>query len=363
MASTHIFEILKKNIFAIVLILSAVALYLLNSCLPKGHPVFEKIYFSVIFRSIRFIWDSLSGWIPIPLVYPILFFILIRMSWSVWKVCKRKTSRGQFLINLGFTFSFLYIWFYLSWGLNYNRQDLTDRWGLDEPLTDSMLYKELINQTNLLDSLHSEFGDRRIYKGSSEELEHTLKTQLAEWSEENGFAAFGSPRCRKIWPPGVLLVWSATGMYFPFSGESLYDSGLHPLSVPFTMAHELAHGFGWTHEGDCNFIAYLACTRSSDPAIRYAAEFNYWRYLLASYHSMDPKGFKSYKSSLSHFLLEDLEAVREKHDKYPEFLPAFRSWFYDHYLSYHKIKGGARAYSDIVRMLIIYKLKKASVNY
>ena len=47
----------------------------------------------------------------------------------------------------------------------------------------------------------------------------------------------------------------------------------------FTTAHELAHGFGYGSEASCNFIAYITCMSSRDPAIQYASQFAYLRYL------------------------------------------------------------------------------------
>lgn len=363
MTTAKIIKQVKAKLHILFSVLVALLLVLSNCFFPKGHPIYENIYFSGFYRVFRSIWDGLTGWVPFPVTYLFaagIAFLLIRSFWQWWH---RSVSFLDTLLNLCFGASLLYLWFYISWGLNYNRQDLSDRWGLQEPISERLLTDELVHQTRLLDSLRIQFGEKRFFSGSSEELEQSLRAQLLAWFDQNGFVGYGTPRCRKIIPSGVLLVWSATGMYFPFAGESLFDAGLHALAQPFTMAHELAHGYGWTHEGDCNFIAYLACIDAIDPAIRYSAEFNYWKYLLSNYRNQDPKGFKMFRSTINPQLMNDLEAVRKKHDQYPEFLPAFRAWFYDRYLNYNQVKGGSQSYSDIVRMVIVYKLKRASVNF
>ena len=51
------------------------------------------------------------------------------------------------------------------------------------------------------------------------------------------------------------------------------------LQIPFTLAHEMAHGYGITDEGDCNTLAYLVCLHSKNKAIQYSGLLAYLRYL------------------------------------------------------------------------------------
>ena len=60
------------------------------------------------------------------------------------------------------------------------------------------------------------------------------------------------------------------------------------------MAHEMAHGYGITDEGEASFFAYLACLRSKNPMIRYSGEFNYLFQLLSEI--TDKKGRKFSKA-------------------------------------------------------------------
>lgn len=61
---------------------------------------------------------------------------------------------------------------------------------------------------------------------------------------------------RVLEPAGCLLVFGTAGIFWPFSGEGYVDSGLDSLVIPFTMAHEFAHGFGWTDEGNAILLLY-----------------------------------------------------------------------------------------------------------
>jgi hypothetical protein len=152
-------------------------------------------------------------------------------------------------------------------------------------------------------------------------------------------------------------VWSTSGVYMPFAGESQLDGGLHKLSKPFTMAHELCHGMGWTHEGDCNFMAYLICRKSEDVFVRYSAELGYWRYLFANASRVHPEHFKQVRSSLNPDVLNDLIEINAANNRYPEIFPTLREWFYDWFLKKQGIASGDKSYSEIIRMVVNYELK------
>jgi len=130
----------------------------------------------------------------------------------------------------------------------------------------------------------------------------------------------------------VVFHWSflrfgTAGLYWPFVGEGNIDSGLHELQQPFTMAHELAHGYGITNEGVCNFIAYLACQNAENDFIRYSGLVTYWRYAAIAY-----QGF-------------------ENLDKYPDIMPTFRNFAYDKYLKSQGISEGLASYSQIIMLV------------
>ena len=91
----------------------------------------------------------------------------------------------------------------------------------------------------------------------------------------------GRVRVRQPWPNGFLLRWSTAGIYIPQTGEGHIDRGLLAVQKPFTIAHEMAHGYGVADEGACNFIAWLACSQSRDPWVRFGGALTYWRYAAA----------------------------------------------------------------------------------
>ena len=213
-----------------------------------------------------------------------------------------------------------FIWFYWSWGFNYSRITLGQRWNINAPINDEVFLKEFHDQTKLIDSLRTEFKTEiDHYQIKPVELENQVRKLVIDFQRDNRFMTFEKTRCRNLSLQGILLVWSTSGVYMPFAGESQLDGGLHRLSKPFTMAHELCHGMGWTHEGDCNFMAYLICRKSNDVFVRYSAELGYWRYLFANASRVHPEQFKQVRSSLNPDVLNDLVEINEANNRFRKY--------------------------------------------
>jgi hypothetical protein len=61
-----------------------------------------------------------------------------------------------------------------------------------------------------------------------------------------------------------------SGIFIPFTGEPHYDAHQPASSLPFTLAHEMAHQRGFAFESEANFVAAVVCLRSDHPYIRHS---------------------------------------------------------------------------------------------
>lgn len=315
----------------------------------------ESFYYKYIYNSFRVVWDLVFSWNPFPMFYIWLIILLIFFIIILRNIIFKQGRKIQSLQYIFILVAFHGIWFYWSWGFNYGRKTIGQRWELNEVVSEDLFLKEFYKQSKLVDSLRQSFkSEIDNYALLAIDLEHEMIKLVNQFHKENGFLVFPGVRCRELSLHGILLIWSTSGVYMPFAGESQIDGGLHKLSKPFTMAHELCHGMAWTHEGDCNFLAYLVCKKSNDPFIRYSGELNYWRYLYANASRVHPEIFKQVRSGLGMELLNDLVEINEANNRYPEIFPKLRSWFYDWYLKKHGIVEGDKSYSQIIRMVINY---------
>ena len=60
-------------------------------------------------------------------------------------------------------------------------------------------------------------------------------------------------------------------MTVPVFLEIILNPDLLPVEQPSVLAHEWAHLGGYADESEANFIAWIACVRSGDPAAQYSA--------------------------------------------------------------------------------------------
>ena len=67
------------------------------------------------------------------------------------------------------------------------------------------------------------------------------------------------------------LNWMNIGGYtYPYTMEITWNVYCTDFRYPTLLAHESSHHQGYYQENEANFIAFLACTQSEDPLIRYA---------------------------------------------------------------------------------------------
>ena len=80
------------------------------------------------------------------------------------------------------------------------------------------------------------------------------------------------------------LEWMDIGGYtYPYTMEITWNLYCNDLYHPFLFAHESAHHQGYYQENEANYVAFLACTQSDDPLIRFAGYNEIYYYLNNAY--------------------------------------------------------------------------------
>ncbi len=332
------------------------------------HPELAEQYYSRgLFLMVRWTIDYMLGWIPIPLIY---FFILIFSIWlfiALRKFIRKKASWSTKLVSsllsaAAFIGGTLFFFFFL-WGYNYARLPIEKSLSLDaQPLEAKDLKEEMKWVSEKLVKLREELSIH--YGESPNELELPKKTEeklrqsLEEWLEMRGFPTLGRVRGRWLYPKGIFLRFSSAGLYFPFTGEGHIDPGLHILDHPYTMAHELSHGYGFGDEGTCSFLSFIACTESGNTFFAYSAYLNYWLTLAGNYRRYQPEDYKRVRELLSEENKADIEAMYAELRKYPDIMPKFRNYAYDAYLKSQGIEEGVLNYNRVIMLVRAWRLAK-----
>lgn len=335
---------------SVIWIVLALFVILISDVLPQYF--FERWYYRGIFLFLRNVYDFLLGWSPVPMIYLLVLIVLVRsVKWfNDWK------KGFLFLLTrlLGGV-SCLIVLFYVFWGFNYNQVPLQEKLGFNlEEVTAGDVEAEFVRATEVLKKEASELPDQFTSDQAISflpVLDHDLRPDVEKALEMLHIPNSGRVRVRQLWPKGFLLRWSTAGIYIPHAFEGHIDKALLSVQKPFTMAHEMTHGYGITDEGACNFVAWLACSQSRDNWIRYGGAFTYWRYAAAE---MPDEKVAEVIHTFDPVVMRSLILVRENDKKYPDIMPKIRDAIYSSYLKQHGVKGGLESYNYVVKMVSQY---------
>ncbi len=343
----------------------------------------ESYYSRGFFLFFRSFWDSLTGWIPLPLFW--IFWLLLAVGWwRFWRFWaasraglatlqepgsqKGATSMSLRSRLLGILYSSyltlccLVVAFLWMWGFNYGRVAVEDQMGFT-PYQPSLieLRERVYTEAAALASIRQQISPDTFALTAAyfpKGLEGRIRPLLASALEKHGYPAPGRPRARQLFPKGLLLRWSTAGVYWPWVAEGHIDAGLHPLQKPAVMAHELAHAYGFGDEGTCTFWAFLAGLETQEPALQYAFRFDYWRSIAARLRQADPEGYTQFRNqTLDRGIIQDLQAIYANNARYPDLLPSVRDATYNTYLKAQGIEEGLLNYGRVVVLVEGY-LKK-----
>ena len=246
--------------------------------------------------------------------------------------------------------------FLLLWGFNYGRIPVEEKLGLtlESPARED-LQQQVALEAAALSALRKQIpgADTTSLKGTyfPENSEEQLRESLGAVLTHYNYPVVGAVRGRLVYPKGIFLRFSSAGLYLPWTGEGHIDGGLLPLQQAYTMAHEMAHGYGFGDEGSCSFWAYLTAFRVTDPTLQYAIRLGYWRSLAGSWRRLDPEGYDQFRTSLDKGLVADLQAITTNNAAYPDILPKFRDAAYDSYLKAQGIAEGMENYSKVILLV------------
>lgn len=336
-----------------------------------AHPQFiETEYSRGLYPLIQMLLHWTIGQVPIAGFYLFWIFVLFQLVREIlrWRKRRKRLLHQRVLAVIAILArwsSALVIWFLVIWGFNYVRVPMHEQLGytLQSPDTATLAQElrvitaQLISDRATLTQDTTPYIPRMRFEELADGTSDALRTTLATM----GYPHEQPVRVAGL-PAGMLLRLQTSGIYWFFVGESYIDAGLHPLQVPFTVAHEQAHGFGFGDEGVCNFLAYEACRRSPDAYIRYAGTLTYWRYVAAAFRRMSPDAYPALRDSLlTAGLRSDLSAIQANNERFTPIMPRLRDRTYNAYLQ-SQLNEGLESYDKVVLYSLARQRLEATVQ-
>jgi hypothetical protein len=329
----------------------------------------DELYSRTFFPGVRNLIDLSLGLLPFPSVYLFVGLLLGLLGFFIHKFRRKQGWKPRALYMLQATSNgcgALVFFFLFLWGFNYQRTPIFQQLALQPKSLNLQQVKEELLLTQRL----AGYDRGRITTDSAaidylmnyEVLELLVRENMGEHLEVLGLNFTGQPRTKQFPPAGFMRKMGILGIYFPFTGESYIDPSLHPLEQPFTIAHEMAHSYGVTDEGEANFIAWVVCTNSENPALRYAGHLRLLRYQLGDYYGMAPEGYEGLTQTFPEGLKNDLNAIREASRVHRPFSLELSRKSNDLFLKSQGVKAGVNSYQQLPMLAYAWRQRMNPVD-
>ena len=310
------------------------------------YPLFARAFSSVSRLSPFSVWDLF--W---------FLFILIFLVGAVM-VITRRIRLWIFCLKVARIFSLMYAFFYLSWGFNYFRPDLGNRIGLEVMKVDEKLFRSMLDSVIVLTNANYAVVEAADYPEIDREIEesYSVNSKMLDITYPNG-----SRRPKSMLFSNLIAKFGISGYFGPFFNEINLNRRLLPMEYPFLLAHEKAHQFGISSEADANLVAFIICTTSDDPKLKYSGYLSLLLYFLE-----DAQHFKDYREFLGKLDKPVVEELRFRQQYYfglqNETMGKAHETVYDAYLKSNHIPHGIENYNQVVELATSWILNASKLS-
>jgi len=326
----------------------------------------ERNYSRGIYPVIAKVQRFLFGWIPFSvgdLFYALLILIIVYKTVQLIKTIFRKRfTRKYFIAGLQqviFFFLFIYVFFNLLWGLNYNRRGIAYQLDLD---VKEYSLADLDTLTNAMQNRVNQYAafvtpEQRDLFDKKKVLFNSACDAFDSAARQYPFLKY---KPRSIKPSMYSYLGNYLGFqgyYNPFTGEGQVNTTVPRFLEPFVTTHEMAHQLGYGKENEANFVGYLACRYYDEPAFKYSVYYDMYNYSLGEIFRRDTALARAYQDKAHPQVKKDQKEFRDFYRRYKNPVEPIVMWGYGHFLRANNQPAGKRSYNEVVAWLIAYYKK------
>ncbi len=327
-------------------------------------PAFADWFNRYISSFFRLIVSKITGILPFSLgealflCLPLIIFVALFLYFKVYYTDDIKA--GRFVVSLVACLSLMFSSFTVMLGVAYNCSPLEDKLSLEAK---AVSYEELEHTADcLVDELMSVIGEVEYrYDSSSvmpysyDELNEKLNGAYDVFSDKYSYIPKLRSNVKILAVSPIMTYTHISGIFTYYTGEANLNVNYPDYSIPYTMAHEMAHQRGVAPENEANFTAFLVCLESDDPYIRYSAALSMLEYVLSAMHTASPDDYSSYLSHMDLRLRGEIISFSRFFDKYRDSVASeVTDTINDTYLKASGEKEGTRSYGMVVDLACAY---------
>ena len=331
--------------------------------LTQWIPALATIYSQTIYPLISYVLSFFSGLFPFAIGDLFIFLSITGVIvYPFYARLRKKLPWKKILLRDGEYLLWIYVWFYLAWGLNYSQKNFYERTRIPYTAYTPDNFRSFTD--SYIENLNSSYTDI-----TSVEKELVCRESVRVYNQIGDSLGVHrpfhqTPRAKTMLFTPLISMVGVTGSMGPFFCEFTLNGDLLPSQYPATYAHELAHLLGITSEAEANFYAYQVCTRSQVQAIRFSGYLSVLPHVLNNARQLMAE--EEYAQLFRRIRPEIIGLAKKNSEywmkKYNPVIGRIQDRIYDLYLKGNKIESGRKNYSEVVGLLISYEeWKKNSI--
>ena len=302
------------------------------------------------------VWQVLAVVLAVLVLASFVLVILFKRSLIQWGGWVAAIGTGLFMLHT------------ILWGLNYHAGPLAEDMRLDvssytlSELTEAAEYYR--DKANELAAQVKRDANGNVQFAEFEDLAEIAYQGFDVLTYEYHYPIFAGCKApvKKLGWADMYSSMGITGVTFGLTGEASVNPQIPDVTLPFTMAHEMAHRMCIANERDANFTGFLACSVHPDLEFRYSGYYMAYRYCynaLASVRTTDAAAAASrVKAGASQLLQWDMDSYsRFFSSKKSDVATSVADTFNDAYLKTSGDDNGIASYGQVCDMLVNWHIQ------
>ncbi len=348
----------------IVFLLTIIFIASIIKIITNSKNFVENFYSRLIYKNISGNINKATSLLPFSIaeillfifIIAILLFIILNIKNIILMPNKLK-STFNFLYSLICILIIIYIVFMSVWGLNYYRLPLSENYSYKKATTEDVynLSEYMIKEINKIEAEMQYQNSVTNYQA----INRIVESEYNNIFNEFPFLNMKYSKTKPINISKIFLYLNITGIYSPFTSEANVNIKSPNITLPFIIAHEMAHQIGIAYEDEANFIAFLATSQSEELFIKYSAYFEGLLYILYSLPRNEKYSYLI--SNLNENTKNDIREYYNFWNQYQGKASKVSAKVNDTYLKANNQNDGIKSYSRVVNLLVAYHKDKGII--
>ena len=334
----------------------------------KRSPDFANAIHGTVGAGIRAVMSTVTSWIPFSLaevlliLSPVLVFLI---CFVMVRRLRRSMIEGiRYFVGFLSVMSLVFTILVFGYNASFYGDSVEEKVGIErEKLSKEQLYETAIL---LIDAIREDIPSITYPENTYSEMSFSYSQMNEKLNKAYQTLCEKYPSFQSLYdntkPVMLSEPWTYThisGVYTFFTGEANVNVNYPDFIVVSSAAHEMAHQRGIGKEDEANFVAFLVCSLSDDPYVRYSGYTDVLNDVLIQLSSADAELYKRVYEYMPKELREEYIAYSVFFDKYRENVAATVSTTVNNaYITSHNQPQGVKSYGLVVDLVAAYMLNQ-----